>query len=144
MSQTYGTEARRRAVPEQTSGWAAGWMAFAAIMMIVQGIWWLTAGFIALVDDQFYVVGQEYVFQFDLTTWGWIHLIVGAVVLAAGIGLFSGAMWARVVGVVVASVAALIAFAWIPYYPIWGLLLIGVSVAVIWAITAHGHSLETV
>lgn len=144
MSDTYGTQAGRHAERQEVSGWAAGWLAFAAIMMIVQGVWWLMAGIIALFNNQFFVVGQQYVFQFDITTWGWIHLVTGIVVLLAGIGLFSGAMWARVVGVIVAAIAALIAFAWMPWYPIWGLLLIGISVAVIWAITAHGSSLAEV
>ena len=109
------------------------------MLMILGGGWWIMAGFIALVDDEFFVVTPEYVFQFDTTTWGWIHLILGVVVLAAGFGLFSGAVWARTVGVIVSVIAGLIAFAWLPWYPVWALLFIGVSVAVIWALTAHGR-----
>lgn len=124
---------------EEPSGWAIGWMATAAMLMILGGGWWIMAGFIAIVNDEFFVATPEYVFQFDTTTWGWIHLIVGVVVLAAGFGLFSGAVWARTVGVIVSVVAGLIAFAWLPWYPVWALLFIGVSVAVIWALTAHGR-----
>ena len=145
MSQTYRTyrtETRRGQQTSEASGWAAGWMAFAAIMMVIQGAWWLTAGLVAVVDDQFFVVGQEYIFRFDTTTWGWIHLITGAVVLAAGIGLFTGRTWARVVGVLVAAVAMLVAFAWLPYYPLWAVLFIAASSAVIWVLTMHGHALD--
>jgi hypothetical protein len=124
---------------EEPSGWAIGWTATAAMLMILGGGWWIMAGFIAIVNDEFFVATPEYVFQFDTTTWGWIHLVLGVVVLAAGFGLFSGAVWARTVGVVVAVIAGLVAFAWLPWYPIWAVLFIGVSVAVIWALTAHGR-----
>ena len=136
MTQTYQ---RTPAPVTEPSGWAIGWTAFAGFMMLVQGFWWLIAGFIALVNSDFYVVGEEYIFQFDTTTWGWVHLLMGVVVLAAGLGLFAGAAWARVVGVIMASLAMLVAFAWLPWYPIWALLLIVVSASVIWALTAHGR-----
>lgn len=106
--------------------------------MVVQGCWWFIAGLVALFNDEFYVVGEEYIFQFDITTWGWIHLIVGVVILAAGIALFTGAKWARVVGVFIASLAMLVGFAWLPWYPLWALLFIVTSALVISALTAHG------
>lgn len=123
------------------SGWAVGWTAFAGVMMILMGGWWIVAGLVAIVDDQFFVATEEYIFQFDTTAWGWIHLILGIVVLFAGFGLFTGAVWARTVGVVLAAFAALAAFAWMPYYPVWGILFVAASVAVIWALTAHGRDI---
>lgn len=138
MAQTYN---RTQVPATERSGWAMGWAAFAAFMMLMQGMWWLIAGLVAILDDDFYVVGREYIFQFDATTWGWIHFLVGVLVLAAGAGLFTGSVWARSVGVVMASVAMLVAFAWLPWYPVWALLLIAVSVAVIWALTAHGRDI---
>lgn len=124
------------------SGWVMGWTAFAGILMVIQGTWWLTAGFIALLNDEFFVVTQEYVFRFDVTTWGWIHLLLGGVIVAAGAGVFSGAVWARTVGVIIASFAALVAFAWLPWYPLWAVMFIVASVAVIWALTAHGAEMR--
>jgi hypothetical protein len=121
------------------SGWAIGWTAFAATMMLIQGMWWGIAGLVALFNDEFYVVGQEYIFQFDVTTWGWIHLLIGIVVFVAGISLYSGRVWARTVGVIIAVIAMLAAFAWLPWYPLWALLFIAISIAVIWALTAHGR-----
>ena len=92
-------------------------------------------------NDTFYVVGEEYIFQFDVTTWGWIHLILGFVVLVAGFYLFSGAVWARTVGVIVAVLWAIVAFAWLPWYPVWAIIYIAVSVFIIWALTAHGRDI---
>jgi hypothetical protein len=128
-------------VDNEVSGWAIGWTGFAGIMMVMGGIWWIIAGFVALVNDTFYVVGEEYIFQFDVTTWGWIHLLLGVVVMLAGFYLFTGAVWARTVGVIVAVLMALIAFAWMPWYPVWAILFVAVSVFVIWALTAHGHDI---
>lgn len=130
---------------DSPSGWAIGWTAFAGIMMIMGGVWWFIAGLVAIANDTFYVVGQEYIFQFDTTTWGWIHLILGIVTVLAGIYLFSGAVWARTIGVIIAVLWALIAFAWLPWYPVWAIVLIAVSIFVIWALTVHGRDItETV
>lgn len=125
----------------QPSGWAVGWTAFAGVMMVLLGFWWMIAGLVAVVDDDFYVVTQDYIFQFSVSTWGWIHLIVGGVVLVSGFGLFSGNVLARTVGVIIAALAGLIAFAWLPWYPVWAIIFIAVSVAVIWSLTAHGRDI---
>ena len=129
---------------QKSSGWAIGWTTFAALMMVLIGFWQALAGLVALIEDTFYFVGQEYVFQFDVTTWGWIHLILGVVIFLAGLGLFSGAVWARTVGVILALVSAIAAFAWIPYYPIWGILIAAAAIFVIWALTAHGRDMVDV
>ncbi|MFA9565664.1 MAG: hypothetical protein ACERLM_13285 [Acidimicrobiales bacterium] len=129
---------------EQPSGWAVGWTAFAGIMMIMQGVWWVIAGLVAIVDDDFYAVTREYIFKFDASTWGWIHLLLGIVVLFAGVGLFSGQVWARTVGVAIAVIASLVAFAWLPWYPVWAIIFITVSVAIIWALTAHGRDITVI
>jgi hypothetical protein len=136
MAGAYGSPVGTSAGP---SGWATGWTAFAATMMLIQGIWWSIAGLVALFNDEFYIVGQEYIFQFDVTTWGWIHLTVGVLVFAAGAALFSGAVWARTVGVSMATIAMFAAFAWLPWYPVWAILFITVSIGVIWALTVHGR-----
>ena len=143
MSQTYGVDNTRRTPADRDpSGWAVGWTVFAAIMLMVQGGWWILAGIISLVNREFYVVTPEYVFQFDVTTWGWVHLLVGVLLLAAGIALIGGATWARVVGVIVASFAMIIGFVWMPWYPVWALLFVAISAAVIWALTAHGSDIK--
>lgn len=123
------------------SAWAVGYEVFAAVMLIMIGIFHAVAGLVALFNDEFYVVGAKWVFQFDVTTWGWIHLLVGVVVLPSGIGILSGNVLARTVGVIVAAVSAIVNFAWLPYYPVWSVVIIAIDVAVIWALTLHGHDL---
>ena len=128
-------------VTSTRSGAAVGFTIFASAMMVLIGTFQMLAGVIALVNDEFYVVTQEWIFQFDVTTWGWIHLVLGAVILAAGIGLFSGQVWARTVGVLLAILSAVVSFAWLPWYPVWGIVIITLDVFVIWALTVHGRDI---
>ena len=127
---------------ETTSGTAVGFILFAAIMMIMVGVFQALQGIIAIFENEFYVATRNYLFQFDATTWGWIHLVIGLIVAFAGWGLLSGRTWARVVGITVVMLSALANFLFIPYYPFWALLLITLDIFVIWAITAHGGELR--
>jgi hypothetical protein len=126
---------------EEYSGAAVGLTVFAAVMLIMIGIFQGIAAVAALVNDEFFVVGEEYIFTFDISTWGWIHLLIAALLIAAGVFLFRGAVWARTVGVVVATISAIVNFAWLPWYPIWGAIMIAVDVFVIWALTVHGRDI---
>ena len=119
-------------------GGQAGSVAFAAVLLIMVGIFHATQGLVALLNDEFYVRTQNYVFQFDLTSWGWIHMLLGLLVLAAGAGLFAGQMWARTVAVIAASISLVGNFAWLPHYPIWGLTLMALDVFILWAVIVHG------
>lgn len=96
------------------------------------------AGLVALVNDNFYLATREYLFQFDITSWGWIHLILGIVVALAGVGPLAGRSWAIVVGITLAVLSAFANFMFIPQYPFWALLVIALDVFVIWALAAHG------
>ena len=125
----------------QTSDGAVYLTSLAGMLMILLGGWWIIAGFIAIVNDDFFVVTQEWVFQFSTTSWGWTHLVLGTVVLLAGVGLFTGAVWARTVGVILAAISGLVAFAWLPYYPVWGILFVTMSVLTIWALSVHGRDI---
>jgi hypothetical protein len=102
---------------------------------LLVGFFHAVAGLVALLDDGFYVVAQNYTFDIDVTGWGWIHLIGGTLVAAAGLGIFAGATWARIVGITLAMLSAIINFFFIPYYPWWSLLIIGLDVWVIWALS---------
>jgi hypothetical protein len=126
----------------ETSSWAAGGILFAGLMMIMVGIWQALEGLIAIFENEFYVATRNYLFQFDATTWGWIHLILGLLVAFAGWGLLSGRTWARVVAITLAVLSAIANFLWLPYYPFWSLLIIAVDVFVIWAIAAHGREVS--
>jgi hypothetical protein len=123
------------------SSWAVGWAGFAGVMMIMIGVFDVIQGLVALFNDEFFVVTQEWVFEFDITAWGWIQLILGVILIASGIGIFSGNVAARTVGVIIAGLAAIVNFAWLPYYPVWSVIVIALCVAIIWALTAHGRDI---
>jgi hypothetical protein len=123
------------------SSWAVGWAGFAGIILIMIGMFDVMQGLVALFNDEFFVVTQDWVFKFDITTWGWIQLILGVILIASGIGIFSGNVAGRTVGVITAGIAAIVNFAWLPYYPIWSILIIALCVSVIWALTAHGRDI---
>ena len=127
---------------EETSGTAVGFILFAAIMMIMVGIFQAIQGFVAILENEFYVATRNYVFQFDATTWGWIHLIFGLIVAFAGWGLLSGRTWARTVAIIAAVLSAIANFLWLPYYPFWALTIITLDVFAIWAVAAHGGELR--
>jgi hypothetical protein len=126
---------------ETRSSAAVGLTVFAGTIMIMIGVLHAMQGLVALFNDTFYVVGAEYVFSFDVTTWGWIHLLLGILVAFAGFFVFRGAVWARTIGVIFAVLSALVNFAWLPYYPVWGLVIIALDIFVIWALTAHGRDI---
>jgi hypothetical protein len=132
----------RAARGQQTTSWAVGFILFAAIMMIMVGIFQAVQGLVAIFENEFYVATRNYLFQFDATTWGWIHLLVGLLVAFAGWSLMSGRTWARVLAITLAVLSAIANFLFIPYYPFWSLLIITLDVFVIWAVVAHGGELR--
>jgi hypothetical protein len=119
----------------------AGWVFFAAIMMIVLGIFGIFEGLAAIVRSGFYHVPPNYYISIDARGWGWIHLILSIIVVLAGFALFQGATWARVVGIILAVLSAIANFLFIPFYPVWSLLIIAIAIFVIWALAAHGRAL---
>ena len=135
------TQSGRETGTDNYSGAAVGLTVTAAIFMILIGMFQAVQGIVALANYKFYVVGAEYVFEFDVTTWGWIHLILGTVAAIAGFALFQGSVWARTVAVLMASVGIIANFLWMPYYPLWSLTLITFNAFVIWAVTAHGRDI---
>jgi uncharacterized membrane protein len=128
--------------PEPTrSGWT-GWITFAGVIMIISGSVNALYGLIALLNDEWVVWGNRGALYLDITEWGWVHLIVGAVLVLSGFGVFSGNMLARIVGVIVASVSLIANFFFAPAYPLWALVVITLDVLIIWALTAHGSEMR--
>ncbi|MDH6108258.1 hypothetical protein P3T36_004277 [Kitasatospora sp. MAP12-15] len=115
---------------------ATGWTVFAAAMMIFGGTMTIFEGIAAIAKDDLVVVTRHYSYSFNTTGWGWVHLALGVILVVAGMALFGGAAWARVVGVVVAGLAMLANFLWLPYYPFWAIVLIAIDIFVIWALCA--------
>jgi hypothetical protein len=132
------TQHQRTTEPPGLSGWAVGGIAFAGTMMILIGIFQAIAGISAIADDEFFIVTQNYTFDLDVTAWGWIHLILGVVIVAAGFALIAGRAWGAVAAIVLAVLSAVVNFFFIPYYPFWSLLVIALDVWVIWALTRPG------
>jgi hypothetical protein len=125
-----------------TSPWV-GWILFAGVMMIVLGLFHAFQGFIALFDDEYYVVGKSgLTIHLDYTVWGWTHLILSLVVLVGGVALLNGRLWGRIVGVVLAVLSILVNVAFLAAYPIWSTIMIAVDILVIWALTVHGHEMK--
>jgi hypothetical protein len=131
--------ASQQAGSEPPNLWATGFIIFAAVMMMMSGAFQALAGFVALFEDEFYVTTPNYLLQLDTTTWGWIHLLLGVLVVIASFAVLGGRIWGRVIGVIMAALSALANFAFIPYYPVWSLVVITLDVFVIWALTAHGR-----
>jgi hypothetical protein len=124
---------------ESSAGWAGGFSVFAGVMMIIIGVFHAAAGLAAIFENKFFVVTPNYLYAFDVTGWGLIHLIGGLLIALAGCAVFSGQPWARVVGIALAGLSAIANFLFIPYYPFWSLLMIVLDVFVIWALAVHGR-----
>jgi hypothetical protein len=126
--------------PEQppVSGWVLGGMVFAATMLVIIGTFEAISGLVAIIDDDFYVVRRNYTFDLDTTGWGWIHLILGIVLIVVGFALYARQEWAAISAVVLAGLSAVANFFFIPYYPLWSIVVIALDVWVIWALTRPG------
>jgi hypothetical protein len=124
---------------ENRSSVAIGVTYLAAVTMIILGFFEALQGLSAVIRKSYFVVGSNYLWKLNVTGWGWIHLVLGVVVLLAGIALIGGATWARVVGVALAGVVSIANFLWLPYQPLWSIIIIALSVLVIWALTVHGR-----
>ncbi|MDW8804736.1 hypothetical protein P1P68_08035 [Streptomyces scabiei] len=117
-----------------TGAGAGGLVTFAGVMLFIAGVLDLFRGIMAIADDDVYVSTPNYIFKFDLTSWGWIQLVLGVIAITVSAGLFSRATWARVVAIGVAGLLIIANFLSIPYYPVWSLTLIALYAFVIWAL----------
>lgn len=118
-------------------GWAEGGAVFAGIMLATLGVFQILEGIAAIAKDDVFVRGVSYTFQFDLTAWGWIHLLLGVVSVLTGIGLLMNQAWANIVGLAIAFLSALSAFGFLPHYPLWSLVILGFDVFIIWALSTE-------
>ena len=114
--------------------WASGVTVFAAVMLTLAGLLGIFRGIMAIAADDVFLTTRNYVFEFDLTSWGWIHLVLGAVAVIVSMGLYQAATWARVSGVVIAGLVIIANFLSLPYYPVWSVVMIAMSGFIIWAL----------
>jgi|SRR3954451_3226659 hypothetical protein len=136
---SYATE---EATVPNTTAWV-GVVVFGGLMLFLMGVFHLIQGIVALANDTFYIARKgDLVVAMDYTAWGWLHVVLGVVAVAAGIGIFAGALWARVAGVAVALVSAVSSMVFMPAYPVWGIIAIAFDIVIIYALVAHGHEVR--
>ena len=121
----------------ETTGWV-GWIFFAGFMMIIAGSLNAIWGLVALLNDQWVVFGNRGSVYLDITQWGWVHIFAGLIVVLAGIGVMSGNVLARTIGVIIAGLSLIANFVALPVYPVWSLVVIVIDMLVIWALIVHG------
>jgi hypothetical protein len=122
---------------QTVSPWAHGLAVFAGVVMVVGGAFQALEGLAGIVNDKYLVVLPNYLYAFDLTVWGVIHLLVGLALVVIGVSLLRGQTWARVAGIIAAAVSAILNFVWLPIAPLWAIILIAVDMLVIWALTQY-------
>ncbi|MGI5272410.1 DUF7144 family membrane protein [Nonomuraea sp. CA-218870] len=127
----------------EPTGWV-GWVMLAGVGMIIVGCFQAFMGLVGIFNTDFYVVtASGLAVPVNYTIWGWFHLIMGVIVLLAGAAIMSGKTWGRVVGIVLASIQALVNFAWLPAYPFWSTIVIAIDVLIIYALAVHGREMKT-
>ena len=142
MTDTPLTESPATYSTAERSGWA-GWAVFAGVMLVVVGAFQAIDGLVALFKDEIYLVRPNgLVVNVDYTAWGWVHLLLGIVLIAAGAAIFSGRVWGRTLGVIAAILSAVVNFAYVGAYPVWSILIIAIDILVIYALVAHGGELR--
>ena len=113
---------------------AYGLTTFAGVVLATVGVFQVLQGIAAIAEDEIFVRGVDYTYKLDVTSWGWIHLVLGLIAVGTGVGIVLGQVWSYVIGIVIASLNAVANFAFIPHYPVWSIVVIAFSVAVIWAL----------
>src|SRR5215203_5806789 len=121
-------------VDSAKGGLAFGISALAGVLLTMVAVFQILQGIAAITNDTVFVRGLNYTYEFDVTSWGWIHVIVGLIGLGTGIGIIMGQTWGWLMGILVAGISTVSNFMFMPYYPLWSLTVIGVDVLIIWAL----------
>ncbi|MFI6287325.1 hypothetical protein ACIBCM_21685 [Streptomyces sp. NPDC051018] len=124
-------------VRDQNSGWAVGGVVFAGVLMLCNGVLAILQGIAAIADDVVYGVVGDYVYRINLTGWGWIHLVIGVVLVIIGVCLLKNMAWARYAGIFVAAISLITQFLFLPYLPIWSVIMIAIDGFIIWALATY-------
>jgi len=121
----------------------SGWAFFVGILLFIVGVFNIIWGLTAVFEDEAITVGEQGLIVWDLTAWGWIHLILGVVQVAAALGLFGGRGWARWVAILFVMINAFGQIAWMPVYPLWSVLIITLDIIIIYQLTARWDTSES-
>ncbi|MGH3344973.1 MAG: DUF7144 family membrane protein [Carbonactinosporaceae bacterium] len=137
-----GDQPRSLRVEEVTTGWV-GWVLFAGVVMILIGFFHVIAGIAALLQEDYFLVGQnDMLVDVDFTSWGWAHLALGVVVFLVGVGILAGQTWARMLGILFAVVSAIVSLGFLAAYPLWSILIIALDIVVIYSLAVHGREVK--
>lgn len=136
------TVPRHYAEEPQVSGWV-GWIIFASTMMLILGVFHMFEGIIALARHAYINFPTSgLTIQVSYSQWGWVQLIAGVLVFLAGLGLFTGRMWARALAIILVAISALVNFAWATTFPIWSVTLLAIDLLIIYVLIAHGAEMK--
>jgi len=116
----------------------------AGALLALSGVFTLVQALYALFGDAVFVQSDGQPMLLDITTWGWVHLVLGALQLAVGLAVFRGSTWARVMAAVVVGLSAVSQMVFLPAYPVWSIVVIAIDVLVIWALCMHGSEVRDV
>jgi len=123
----------------------AGWVICAVAVMAIVGVWHVVTGLVALLSEGAFVVGRDrLVVPVGYAAWGWLHILLGVVVVVAAVGLLVGRRWARVLAVVAAFASAVVNVGFLAAAPGTSAVSVGFDVLVIYAVTVHGGELRGV
>ncbi|MFC1410799.1 hypothetical protein ACEZCY_16240 [Streptacidiphilus sp. N1-12] len=126
--------------PSGQDGWVSGLVLFGGVVMLVDGVFAVLRGIMGIAKNNIFVTTPNYAFHFSLTSWGWIQLIIGVVLLIVAYGVLKGAAWGRFAGIFIASLSAISNLLSMPYYPLWSLIAVALDIAVVWALCVYRSS----
>jgi hypothetical protein len=125
-------------------GWV-GWVIFGSVVMITLGLFHLIDGLVAIFEKGYYLVTSGHlVVHVNYAAWGWVHLVIGVMFVLSGFGVLAGMLWARVIGIVLAVLSAVVNLAFLAAYPVWGIILIALDILVIYALARHGREMTAI
>lgn len=130
--------------PDDTRNeWAAGGTVFAGLMLMIAGVLAVLEGIVGIAKDSVYVVTRgDYVYKFNVASWGWIHLVIGIIAVLVGYGVLRGMAWARVAGIAIAGLSMIANFMFLPYQPVWSIIMVAIDLFVIWSLATYRHDRE--
>jgi hypothetical protein len=137
MSRQASTSSKTRPTGKPVSTWTLGVVIYGSILLMLVGLFQMFEGLAAILDNNFFPDTRHYLFDTNVSAWGWVHLVLGVVIVVAGFNVMGGRTWARAVGIAVAAVSAIDSFLFIPHHAVWSILIIALDVSVIWALSVY-------
>lgn len=127
---------------EESVSKGTGWVTFASVLLIISGLLHLMEGLVALFNNNVYLVTEKALIAFNFTAWGWIHIILGIILLTAASSVLVGGYWGRTIGVIVAIFSIVANMSFMSSYPIWSLIMIAIDVFIIYALIIRAGALR--